>query len=213
MKGAKMSNEERARKALSELPEEAFEEIFSNSQLVEIPDEQEILREGEYVAVIPLVLKGLIKVYTSHDERELLLYYIKPDESCIMSFAASLQNEPSKIFAITEEPTTALLLPSDKVRLWVKKYHALNRLFYLQYNVRYTELLETIDGVLFERMDSRIYNYLSEKKTLLNKDSIKISHRQIANDLGTAREVVSRIIKKLEHEGKVVQESNLIKIL
>jgi CRP/FNR family transcriptional regulator len=213
MKGAKMSNEERARKALSELPEEAFEEIFSNSQLVEIPDEQEILREGEYVAVIPLVLKGLIKVYTSHDERELLLYYIKPDESCIMSFAASLQNEPSKIFAITEEPTTALLLPSDKVRLWVKKYHALNRLFYLQYNVRYTELLETINGVLFERMDSRIYNYLSEKKTLLNKDSIKISHRQIANDLGTAREVVSRIMKKLEHEGKVVQESNLIKIL
>lgn len=208
-----MSNEERARKALSELPEEAFEEIFSNSQLVEIPDEQEILREGEYVAVIPLVLKGLIKVYTSHDERELLLYYIKPDESCIMSFAASLQNEPSKIFAITEEPTTALLLPSDKVRLWVKKYHALNRLFYLQYNVRYTELLETINGVLFERMDSRIYNYLSEKKTLLNKDSIKISHRQIANDLGTAREVVSRIMKKLEHEGKVVQESNLIKIL
>ena len=208
-----MTNEELAREALIELPKEAFQEIFADSKLVEIPDGQVILREGEYVAVIPLVLKGLIKVYTSHNDRELLLYYIKPNESCIMSFAASLQNEPGKIIAITEKPTTALLLPSAKVMLWIKKYHALNRLFYLQYNIRYTELLETINGVLFERLDSRIYNYLLEKKTLLNVDSIKISHRQIANDLGTAREVVSRIMKKLEHEGKVVQESNSIKVL
>jgi len=199
-------------KALSYLNPELLLEITKAAITKEIPVDTEILREGQFVKVIPIVLKGLIRVYTRHKDRDLLLYYIRPKESCIMSFAASLKNEPSKVFALTEEDTTALLLPVDKVSNWIKQYPNLNDLFYQQYNLRYSELLDTIHHVLFENMDTRLYNYLKEKVNLTNKNPLKISHKQIASELGTAREVISRVMKKLELEGKVKQHSNGIEI-
>ena len=146
-------------------------------------------------------------------EKELLLYYIKPQESCIMSFSAGMKNEPSKIFAVAEEDTSALLLPTDKVALWVRDYPEVNHLFFQQYNLRYSDLLTTIHQLLFERMDKRLLDYLVNKSLLTGRNPIKISHRQIAAELGTAREVISRIMKKLENDGKVRQEANTIEIL
>ena len=200
-------------KALSYLNPELVSEITKAAITKEIPMGTEILREGQFVKVIPIVLNGLIRVYTRRKERDLLLYYIRPNESCIMSFAASLKNEPSKVFALTEEDTTALLLPVDKVSSWIKQYPNLNDLFYQQYNLRYSELLDTIHHVLFEKMDTRLYDYLKEKVNLTNKNPLKISHRQIASELGTAREVISRVMKKLELEEKVKQHINAIEIL
>jgi CRP/FNR family transcriptional regulator len=130
-----------------------------------------------------------------------------------MSFAASQKNEPSKVFAVTEEDTTALLLPVDKVSGWTKKFPEINALFFQQYSLRYSDLLETIHCVLFEKMDKRLYDYLKEKVMLTNNNPIKVSHRQIANELGTAREVVSRTMKKLENEKLVRQHANSIEIL
>lgn len=188
-------------------------EIFENSSVKDLPRGTEILREGQYVAVMPIVINGVIKVYKKYEERDLLLYYIKPNESCIMSFAAGLKNEPSNVYAETEEDTTALLIPIDKIRVWIKEYPDLNALFFQQYNIRYGELLETIQDVMFNKMDKRLYDYLKEKSKLLNSNPLKMSHRQIAGDLGTAREVVSRVMKKLENEGKVEQQAKGIKIL
>jgi len=192
---------------------ELISEIESCSVVKEIPKGTEILREGQYVAAVPVVLNGLIKVFKQYDERDLLLYYIKPNESCIMSFAAGLKNEPSNVFALTEEDTTALLLPVEKIPGWMSQYPDLNSLFFQQYNLRYAELLDTIQSVLLNKMDQRIYDYLNEKSELLHKNPLKISHRQIAADLGTAREVVSRVMKKLENEGKLEQNPNGIKVL
>lgn len=199
--------------ALSHLKPDLIDEILSFSEIQEIPQEIEILREGQYVKVIPIVIEGLIRVYSQHKDRELLLYYIKPNESCIMSFAASLKNEPSKVFAITEENTKALLLPVDKVASWTKHFPDINTLFFQQYNLRYTELLDTIHHVLFDKMDKRLYDYLVEKVELTNKNPLKMSHRQIANELGTVREVISRVMKKLESEGTIRQHSNSIELL
>jgi CRP/FNR family transcriptional regulator len=130
-----------------------------------------------------------------------------------MSFAASLKNEPSKVYAITEENTTALLLPVDKVATWTKQYPDINVLFFQQYNLRYSELLDTIHHLLFDKMDKRLFDYLQEKACVTNHNPLKISHRQIANELGTAREVISRTMKKLEAEKLVIQHSNGIEIL
>jgi len=200
-------------KALANMNPDLVSEIMATSTTKEIPRDTEILREGQYVKVIPIVEKGLIKVFTRNEEKELLLYYIKPNESCIMSFAASLKNEPSKVFAVTEEDTTALLLPADKVSRWIKQFPDINTLFFHQYNIRYGELLDTINQLLFDKMDKRLFTYLHEKVNLTNKNPLKISHRQIANELGTAREVISRVMKKLENEGKVKQHTNSIEIL
>lgn len=207
-----MTIQEKIEKQLSWLHPGLVSEIMGFSILKTIPRDTEILRVGQYVKVIPLVVEGLIKVFSRYEDKELLLYYIKPNESCIMSFAASLRNEPSRVFALTEEDTTALLLPVDRVSGWVKDFPELNTLFFQLYNQRYSELLETINHLLFEKMDKRLYSYLKEKVKLTNRNPLKMSHRQIANELGTAREVISRVMKKLENEGKVIQHINNIEI-
>ena len=173
----------------------------------------QILREGEYVKVIPLVLEGLLKVVSSYEEKELLLYYIEPAESCIMSFSAGLWHFPSKVFAIAEEDTKAILLPVELVQEWVRIYPSLNDLFFQQFNKRYEDLLQTIHHVLFDKMDKRLYDHLKEKSSLLGEDILDLRHHQVARELGTAREVVSRVLKKLEKENKVVQLEKGIKIL
>jgi CRP/FNR family transcriptional regulator len=197
---------------LQHLQPDLRKEIETHGILKEIPRGTEILREGQFVKVIPLLLDGLIKVYSAHEEKELLLYYIKPQESCIMSFSAGMKNEPSKIYAVTEEDTTALLLPADKVRQWTRQFPDINQLFFQQYNLRYTDLLTTIHQLLFDRMDKRLFDFLVNKAELTGRNPIKISHRQIAAELGTAREVVSRLLKKLENDGKIRQEANMIDI-
>lgn len=200
-------------KLITSLHPDLRAEMEAHAILQEVAQGTEILREGQYVKVIPLVLDGLIKVYSRHEEKELLLYYIKSQESCIMSFAAGMKNEPSKIFAVAEEDTRVLLLPTDKVAQWVRRFPDVNQLFFQQYNIRYTDLLATIHQLLFDRMDKRILDYLVNKSMLTGRNPIKISHRQIAGELGTAREVVSRIMKKLENDGKIKQEANMIEIL
>ncbi|MBK9104596.1 MAG: Crp/Fnr family transcriptional regulator [Saprospiraceae bacterium] len=200
-------------KLITSLHPDLRAEMEAHAILQEVTQGTEILREGQYVKVIPLVLDGLIKVYSRHEEKELLLYYIKSQESCIMSFAAGMKNEPSKIFAVAEEDTRVLLLPTDKVAQWVRRFPDVNQLFFQQYNIRYTDLLATIHQLLFDRMDKRILDYLVNKSMLTGRNPIKISHRQIAGELGTAREVVSRIMKKLENDGKIRQEANMIEIL
>lgn len=199
-------------KSLSFLSPELREKVVSSSQVMDIPKGTEILREGQYVKVIPIVLEGLVKVFSNFNEKDLLLYYIQPNESCVMSFASSLKNDPSKVYAITEEDSKILLMPVDKVIKWIDQFPSINQLFYQQYNLRYSELLETINHVLFNKMDKRLFDFLIEKKKVTQQNPVKISHRQIANELGTAREVISRVMKKLENEGKLKQHSNSIEI-
>lgn len=198
--------------SLSYLNAELVKKIQDEAILKKLPRHTEILREGQFIKVIPIVLEGLIKVYTRYEDRELLLYYIQPDESCIMSFSASIKNEPSTIFAITEEDTTALLLPVNKVAKWMIQYPDINTLFFQQYKQRYSDLLDTIHHVLFNRMDERLYKHLKTKTQVSHQNPLKISHQQVADELGTVREVVSRVMKKLENDGLVKQDSKGIKI-
>jgi len=181
-----------------------LDEVIQYSQYQEIPKNTEILREGQYIKVIPLVIEGAIKVFTRFKEKELLLYYIRPDESCIMSFAASRSNEPSKVFAITEVNTQALLLPISKIGSWFNNYPQFNSLFFRLYNERYIDMLDTINHLLFDKLDQRVLLHLKEKEEISGNNIIKLTHKQIANELGTAREVISRIIKKLEKEQKLI---------
>lgn len=198
---------------LPAFPAELLEEIAEHGLLKEVPEAVEILKEGQYVKMIPIVLEGLVKVFTRAEDKELLLYYIGPAQSCIMSFSAGLSNAPSRIFAFTEDPSLLLLLPTDKLSRWVKQYPALNELFFQQYNLRYTEMLDTINSLLFDKLDQRLYNYLLEKSKLKGEKLLNLRHKQIAGELGTAREVVTRVMKRLEQEGKVRQVPDGIQII
>ena len=201
------------KKYLPEFSNELLNEIAEYGQLKEIPEGVEILKEGQYVKAIPIVLEGLVKTFTRAEEKELLLYYIGPAQSCIMSFSAGLSNAPSRIFAFTEDASLLLLLPADKLSNWVKQYPQINELFFQQYNLRYTEMLDTINSLLFDKLDQRLYNYLLEKSKLKGEKILSLRHKQIAGELGTAREVITRVMKRLEQEGKVRQLPDGIEII
>ncbi len=188
-------------------------EIKAHSTIRQFPANTELIKDGYYVTVLPVVITGIIKVFTRYDDKELLLYYIDSGETCIMSFDAGLTNKPSQIYAVTETDTEALLLPIDKVVYWAKKHPEFNLLMFKQYSMRYRDLHETIQMILFNNMDKRLLKYLTEKAGYLKGNLLKISHKQIASELGTVREVISRVMKKLENEGWVKQEGNAIKIL
>lgn len=201
------------KKILSFLKPELLEKLLQVSSIKVFPKGTEILREEQYVKVLPIVLNGLVKVYSKFDEKELLLYYIEPTQSCVMTFYAALKNTPSKVFATIEEDSQLLQIPVQYLPSWLKSYPEFNELFFNQYNLRYSELLDTIGQLLLNRMDKRLYDHLKKKLDLKSSNSIKMSHNQISNELGTAREVVTRVLKKLETEGKVSQKSGEIRII
>lgn len=201
------------KRILSFLNPGLLEKILEESSLKEFPKGTEILREEQYVKVLPIVINGLIKVYSRFNEKELLLYYIESTQSCVMTFYSALKNTPSKVFAKTEEDSTVLLLPVHLLPAWLKEYPDFNELFYNQFNLRYSELLDTIGSLLLDKMDKRLFDHLKKKTELSLNNSIKMSHSQIANELGTAREVITRVLKKLETDGKVKQKSGEISII
>ena len=207
-----MTDNKELGKLINHFGQELISKILEESVVKEFPKNSELIREGQYVKIVPIVLKGLVEVFTSQEDKELLLYYIQPGESCIMSFSACLKSEKSKIFAVTQEETTAILIPSDKLTAWVFEYPKINQLFYQQFDQRYTELIDTIHHLLFDKLDKRLLDYLKEKVSITGKNPNKISHKEIANDLGTAREVISRLIKKLENQDKVKQHHDSIEI-
>jgi CRP/FNR family transcriptional regulator len=191
-----------------------LQKVFSRDGIImDFESGMEILQEGQSVKMIPLVLEGLLKVYTRNEERELLLYYIEPQESCVMSFLAGIKNLPSKIFAITEKPTKVLLLPSQKVETWTHQFPSLNTLFYDLYNTRYSEMIDTLNQLIFQKLDGRLLDYLKEKSRVSSSRMLDLRHREIAQELGTSREVITRVLKKLEKEGKIHQRENGIELV
>lgn len=181
-------------------------DAFSREGVVkEFPKGSEILQEGQSVKLIPIVLKGLLKVCTRNEDKELLLYFIEPSESCVMSFMAGMKNVPSKVFASAEQNTTLLLLPTNKVMLWTQQFPQFNYLFFDLYNTRYSELVSTLTDLLFQKLDKRLLDYLTERSRVGNTTALNLRHREIAQDLGTSREVISRLLKKLEKEGRIKQ--------
>lgn len=198
---------------LSFLRPPLIEKVLKESSIKVFQKGTEILRKEQYVKVLPIVLEGLVKVYSRFNDKELLLYYIQPSQSCVMTFYASLKNTPSKVYASVVEDSKILLIPVRLLPKWIKDFPDFNQLFYDQFNLRYSELLDTIGHLLTDRMDKRLYEHLKKKSEIMSNSSLKISHTQLANELGTAREVVTRVLKKLEIEGKIAQDSGEVKII
>lgn len=173
-----------------------------------------ILNEGAYIKSIPIIARGSVKVMRTHDDgREILLYYIQTGESCVMSILGGLHNDTSKVKAIAEEDTEILFIPNSKLASLIKDYpEFLNYIFRL-YHKRFEEFLDIINDIAFKKIDERLLE-LIQKKTELYKDStINITHEQLANELGTARVVVSRLLKQIEDFGLVRLGRNKITVL
>ena len=173
-----------------------------------------ILDENSSIRAIPIVTKGTLKVMrTEEDGREILLYYIKAGESCIMSFLGGMHDEKSKVKAEVEEDAEILFLPMEKVSLFIKEYPEWLDYIFRLYHKRFEELLEIINAIAFKKMDERLLNLLHKKEELSGSKILSINHEQLANELGTARVVVSRLLKQLEENGNLKLGRNKITLM
>lgn len=190
------------------------EELYRHGIQKNYPAGSVIINENSYIRSIPLVTSGLLKVIRTEDDgREILLYYIKAGESCIMSFLGGMHNETSKIRAEVEEDAEILFLPVEKVSLFIKEYPEWLDYIFRLYHKRFEELLEIVNAIAFKKVDERLLELLKKKSSLSGSSSVSVTHEQLANELGTARVVVSRLLKKLEEDGKVELGRNKITLL
>ncbi len=170
-----------------------------------------ILNENASIGAIPIVASGSVRVIrTEEDGREILLYYIKSGESCIMSFLGGIHNETSKIKAEVEEDAQIYFLPMDKVTLFIKEYPQWLDYIFRLYHRRFEELLEIVNAIAFKKVDERLMHLLHKKAELMHAKTLAVTHEQLAKELGTARVVVSRLLKQLEYEGKIKLGRNKI---
>lgn len=173
----------------------------------------EIVSEDAPVRSIPIVIKGSLKVMQSDDDyREMVLYYLQPGDTCVMSFLAALYNDTSKVKAIAEEETEVVFITIEKIReLMSKDPKWLNYVFQI-YHKRFEELLGVVNAIAFKKMDERLLQFLQKKAKVSGSKDIKITHEQLAQELGTAREVISRLLKQMETEGLVELGRNRISL-
>jgi len=165
-------------------------------------DEGDIIIDlDEIIKYIPIVISGIIKILKEDiNEKELLLYYLNPGDSCSVSMNCCLSNKKSEIRAVAEKQTEIILFPNNKMEEWLVKYPSWRSFVLNSYNNRIDELFKTINLIAFENLDERLTSYL-EKKSIINKSNILIvKHQEIADDLNTSRVVISRLLKKLENK-------------
>ena len=173
-----------------------------------------LVREGDFVAYVPLVKKGLVKVYKEDLEgNEILLYYIEQGESCIMSASSCLKENPSKIKAIIEEDAEVILIPAAKFQEYGRKFSGWNEFYWALFQSKYEELIQVISILTFSNKDTLLWEYLKKEAQKKGTRTLITTHQHIADDLGSTREVASRLLKKLEKEGKLQLGHGKIQLL
>lgn len=163
-----------------------------------------IIDYGKHIRQVPLVLEGIIKVIRQDDSgREIFLYHLYPGDTCAMSLSCCLSYQSSEIRAVSEEMTEILLIPVALMDQWMTNYPSWKELVIQTYQKRFQELLKTIDSIAFQKMDERLEQYLSKKFKSLKTDELHLTHKEIAQELGSTREVISRLLKQMERNGLI----------
>ena len=193
---------------------ELVEKLYANSLQKNYKAGSVILNENSAIRAIPIITRGILKVMrTDEDGKEILLYYIKAGESCIMSFLGGLHNETSKVRAEVEEDAEILFLPVEKVALFIKDHPQWLDYIFRLYHKRFEELLEVINAVAFKKVDERLLVLLHKIAEMNQSKTVLITHEQLANKLGTARVVVSKLLKTLEENGVLQLGRNKITLV
>jgi len=189
-------------------------ELEKKSMIMQVKAGEIMLNPGQTIRAVPLVLSGIFKVSRINEEgQELLLYYVKEGESCAMTFTCCMMAHASVIRGSAEEDSELLCIPVDLMDEWMMKYRTWKRYVMTTILNRFTEVLRSIDEVAFKKLDDRLVNYLKEKSKATGSPLINLSHQQIADELGTNRVVISRLLKRLELDKKLLLYRNQIRLM
>src|SRR5476651_656925 len=166
-------------------------ELLQHGELLTFNKGDIIVRDGQYVKFLPIVLKGAIRVFQQKEDREILLYYVKAEETCTMSLAAAYFNNKSTSHGVVTEPTELLIFPSSLIDQWQLKYPSWNKYVMHMFRRRYDELINSFEGIVFDHIPHRVLEYLKRKGHDEATKRINISHDHLARELGTTRVVIS----------------------
>lgn len=177
-------------------------------------DGEVLMRTGQNIRSALLVLDGLVKIYREDDQgNEFFMYYISSGKACAISLVCALGQETSGLMAKAVTPATVLSIPLQYVDAWMGKYKSWAQFAVSSYRERFDELLQTIDHIAFRNMDERLVFYLKRHQEKLNTNLLSISFTEIAQELNSSREVISRLMKKLAEKGMVRMQGNKVEII
>ena len=189
------------------------EVILETAKLKKLRADDWMVDIGDPILYMPLLLKGQLRILREDEEgHELLLYYIRPGETCAMSLTCCSGNAVSNVRAVAEEDTELLLLPIQIIDEWTTKYPSFKSFILKTYQKRFEELLNTIDSIAFHNLDDRLTQLLKQKSEKEGSE-LKTTHQELANQLNSSREVISRLLKQMERKGKIQMGRNKITLL
>ncbi|QCR21530.1 Crp/Fnr family transcriptional regulator [Pontibacter sp. SGAir0037] len=206
------SNFDILQQQFSQLEQSLLSEIQQESTVRHLAAGEPVMQTGQYIRSTILLLDGLLKVYREDDEgHEFLMYYLQPGNACALSMMCEARNEKSQIKAKAVTSADVVLIPSHLTELWLSRYKSWHHFVIASYRQRFEELLQTLDSIAFKNMDERLIFYL-KRHAKVSGNEVKLSHQQIAEELNSSREVISRLLKKLEQTGAITLHRNYISL-
>lgn len=182
--------------------------------LREIAEGERVMQAGQYIKSTVLVVDGRLKLYRENEEgKEFFMYYITPGSACALSMVCAAKQEQIDVVALADERSTLIMLPTQIMDELMRDYKSWYYFVLETYRNRFEELLDLVDNVAFNNMDERLLAYLKNHKEKLGTSTVQATHQTIANDLNSSREVVSRLLKKMEQQGWVRLGRNVIELL
>ena len=202
------------RQALPNLTDpKLLDRLLEKGQFSTIEPGKTLMEPGQFVKAVPLVLEGSIKIMRMDEEgKELFLYYLEAGETCALSLTWCSAARPSEIKAVVEEKASLLFIPIQVHELMVDEFKQWKDFVSTTYQHRFQEMLVVLDAIAFKRMDERLMNYIVTKMKQLKTNELHSTHQEVANELGTAREVISRLLKQLEKKKWIELGRNVIYI-
>ena len=188
--------------------------IQEKGHLMTIQSGESLIHIGQYIKYMPLLLSGSLKIMREDDDgKELLIYHVNPGETCAMSITCCMGDAKSNVRAEAEENATLIAIPITLLDSWSTEFVSWKHFIMKTYQKRFEDLLKTIDGIAFQKLDDRLLHLLQEKAIKSTERTIFATHQEIANELHSSREVISRLLKKLENDGIVKLGRNKIQWL
>lgn len=199
--------------ALSVKEEDLKQEILNVGVLQTVPKNSFVTEQHKYIKWLALVISGSVRVYQENEDRQILLYYVNPIQTCVLSLSAAFRDCKSLINAKTEEETTLIKIPVRYVSDWSFRYKSWNKFTIHSFMFSYEDLLHSFNNLAFNKIDKRLLHYLQAFAVKNNTSSIHLTHSQLAREIGTTREVISKILKQFELSGTVKLRFKQIELL
>lgn len=193
---------------------ELVKDVDANASIQSFKAGDIIMRTGQYIKNTVLVISGKIKVYREDENGgEFFMYYLQPGQACAISMICATKNEKSQIMAKVVEDVELIMVPLPLMDKWMMQHRSWYEFVIDTYRSRFEEVLEVIDSIAFRAMDERLEFYLKRHADVCGCKELKLSHQEIASELNTSREVISRLLKKMEQRGIVSLHRNNIELL